>query len=201
MKLFLIRHGQSIGNLFLDEDLPDSPLTSTGLLQADKVASFLGRKSVTRIVSSPLIRAMQTAMPLSDLLSIPVEIWMNLYEYREGPAFYSLPRKEIQKFVPDVVLPDEILEPGWRCPGGENRETVENRAKSIVRQVRRCTDDSIALFAHGMLIDFLIREILQLSSGSNIEFVQANTCINCFELNENGVKVLSMNQTEHLCCH
>ncbi len=201
MKLFLIRHGQSIGNLFLDEDLPDSPLTSTGLLQADRVASFLSRKSVTRIVSSPLIRAMQTAKPLSDLLSIPVEIWMNLYEYREGPAFHSLPRKEIQKFVPDVMLPEEILEPGWSCSGSENRVTVEDRAKSIVEQLRRCTDGGIALFAHGMLIDFLIREILQLSNGSNVQFVQANTCINCFELNDDGVKVLSLNQTEHLCCH
>ncbi|MGZ7442402.1 histidine phosphatase family protein [Paenibacillus sp. TH7-28] len=200
MKLFLVRHGQSVGNLHADEDMPDSPLTSTGEMQAEKVASYLCRKSVTRIISSPLIRAIQTAKPLSDQISVPVEVWTELYEYREGPAFHSLPRKEIQKAVPGIILPGEILETGWRCQGEENIDAVCKRAKSIVQKIRCCPDDDVALFAHGMLIEFLIREILHLPHMINVHFFQENTGINCFQLEGNRVKVLSLNQTEHLRC-
>lgn len=198
MKLFLVRHGQSIGNVFTDMDLPDSPLTPVGSLQAEKVAELLSRQSVTRIISSPLIRAMQTAQPLSRALAIPIEVWTNLYEYREGPAHIGPKVEILQQIAPEAVFPDDMEEQGWYYPGGENLQSVKLRAESVVGQLNQYSDDCIALFAHGMLNEVIIREILQISELDHIQFEQKNTSVSWFEMDGNTIKVREMNHTEHL---
>lgn len=198
MKLLLIRHGQSIGNVFTDMDLPDSPLTPVGTLQADKVAELLCRHSVTRIISSPLIRAMQTAQPLSRALAIPIEVWSDLYEYREGPAHIGPKMEILQQIAPEAVFPDDMDKQGWYYPGGENLQSVKLRAESIVGQLNPYSDECIALFAHGMLNEFIIREVLQISELIHIQFAQKNTSVSCFEMDGKTIKVCEMNHTEHL---
>lgn len=167
MRLFLVRLGESLGNLHLDQDMPDSPLTRFGKVQASKAARLLGKQQpITKIVSSPLVRAMETAKPLSELLSIPVEVWMDLYEYRKGPSFQGRSRAELQKMVQTVLLPES----GWRCPGEENPELVQKRARSIIRRIRGFSEDHLVLFSHGMLIDFLIRELLHIADQTGVHF-------------------------------
>lgn len=198
MKLFVVRHGESLGNLHLDQDMPDSPLTRFGNVQAQTAALLLCKQSITKIVSSPLVRAMETAKPLSELLSVPVEVWMDLYEYREGPSFHGRSRTELQRIVQNTLLPEEISESGWRCPGEENHDLVQKRAKSVIQRIRSFSEDNLVLFSHGMLINFLIRELLHIADISRVQFAQSNTGINAFQLVGDQVEVLAINQTEHL---
>lgn len=42
MELFLVRHGQSVGNTLPDRDMPDSPLTEQGHMRRARGDIFAG---------------------------------------------------------------------------------------------------------------------------------------------------------------
>lgn len=78
MDLYIIRHGESQGNIGLD--MEDPKLTELGKKQADLLALRLRNIKFDAILSSPLERAIQTATPLSELQNTPITIMDNLYE-------------------------------------------------------------------------------------------------------------------------
>ncbi|BDP41491.1 phosphoglycerate mutase [Deinococcus aetherius] len=65
--LLLIRHAKATGQA------PDAPLTSEGEAQAARLAETLADLGITRIVSSPWRRAVDTVGPLAERLGLTVE--------------------------------------------------------------------------------------------------------------------------------
>ena len=63
MKLYFVRHGESVANVlrvFSNHNL-DHPLTTLGVEQAHALAVKLAGKPIQRIYTSPVKRAVQTA--------------------------------------------------------------------------------------------------------------------------------------------
>jgi len=88
MRLYFVRHGQSEANVqsvISNRDLPH-PLTELGRQQAMQLAQAMAAVPVTRIYSSPLLRARQTAEILSAALGAPIEITDALREFDCGIA-------------------------------------------------------------------------------------------------------------------
>ncbi len=119
-KLLLIRHavtswhGQS---RVLGQN--DVPLDDEGHSQARTLARALSGIRVNRILSSPLMRATQTAGALGEQFRLPVTPEPRLTDLRvgewEGLTFAELARREdYRRFL------DEPL--GVRIPGGETLE-------------------------------------------------------------------------------
>jgi probable phosphoglycerate mutase len=72
---YFIRHGQTDWNL--EERIQgwtDIPLNETGHAQARSSISTLSEKGITRIVSSPLIRAHKTAEIINEHLGVPLQV-------------------------------------------------------------------------------------------------------------------------------
>jgi len=68
-----IRHGQTDWNLKeMWQGWTDIPLNETGHAQARNAISILSGKGISRIVSSPLIRAHKTAEIINEHLSVPL---------------------------------------------------------------------------------------------------------------------------------
>lgn len=65
-ELILVRHCQSSGQG------SDAPLTETGRSQAARLAQFLSRFELDRLVSSPCLRARQTAQPTAARTGLPI---------------------------------------------------------------------------------------------------------------------------------
>ncbi len=73
-RLYLIRHGQSAGNAegrFGGHSA--TPLSPLGLQQAELTAQLLAKEKISAIYSSDLLRAMQTAEPLANLLNVEIK--------------------------------------------------------------------------------------------------------------------------------
>ncbi|HEY0506837.1 MAG TPA: histidine phosphatase family protein, partial [Blastococcus sp.] len=68
--------------------LPGFRLSVDGEAMAEKAAAWFAGRDVTRLVSSPLERAQQTAAPLAETLGLPVTIDDRLIE--AGNAFEGL---------------------------------------------------------------------------------------------------------------
>ena len=80
-----IRHGQTDYNLKeMWQGWADIPLNETGHAQARSAVSILSGKSISRIVSSPLIRAHKTAEIINEHLNVPLLIVEGLKERSLG---------------------------------------------------------------------------------------------------------------------
>src|SRR4051812_28142978 len=80
----LIRHAEREGMDCMVGCLPGVSLTEKGRAQAEALARHLAAEPITRIFSSPLDRAQQTAAPLARLKNLRVELSPALTEIDAG---------------------------------------------------------------------------------------------------------------------
>lgn len=204
MNLYLIRHGESVGNRHEDIDMPDSPLTDIGTRQAERVTSHLSGIALTRIVASPLVRALQTAQPLAVQLGLRIEVWRELVEVRNGCDYTGPARSELDRKFPQAIFPYDMEPDGWTYKGGDDSGSIQARVHAVIQRLQRLDpNDSVAVFAHGHLNAVLISELLRRSGISQAEqpafpIRQANGAINHFLIKEGIVLQYSLNQTAHL---
>lgn len=90
-RFYFLRHGESVNNRDnLVNGWTDCPLTDKGRKQARKAALLLQNEPINRIVTSDLIRAVETAEIIAKVLNLPVERYSGLRErnwgiYENGP--------------------------------------------------------------------------------------------------------------------
>jgi broad specificity phosphatase PhoE len=100
MRALLLRHGESVSNadpqaIALPEEIGDR-LSERGEEQACAAAKALKGAGITRLLSSPMRRAQETAEPLSEALALPVTVLPYVHELR-GIADYGELSPEEQK--------------------------------------------------------------------------------------------------------
>jgi broad specificity phosphatase PhoE len=125
--LILVRHGESTGNadgLLLGRI--DAPLTERGRDQARAVGPLVG--PATRLISSPLRRALDTAEALGTGLPVEVdERWVEV-DYGE---FDGRPLGA----VPDEVWVRWRSDPDFRPPGGETLREAGERVRAACEEL------------------------------------------------------------------
>ena len=86
MHLYFARHGESQANLIheISNRGLRHPLTATGRAQAAALAEKLFTEGITRIYSSPVLRAIETSITLAHRLGVEYEIHEALREYDMG---------------------------------------------------------------------------------------------------------------------
>ena len=85
VKLFLIRHGQTVWNLegrYQGDE--DTDLTSVGISQAELAAKYLSRVNFSCIYTSPLRRTLDTASIIAKDKNAKILVRENLKEINFG---------------------------------------------------------------------------------------------------------------------
>ena len=90
MRLYVVRHAHAGSRSSWDGSDETRPLTNRGRRQADAIADDLRSARVTRLVSSPYRRCVQTLDPLARQLRLPVESDVRLAEGAGGAAALEL---------------------------------------------------------------------------------------------------------------
>ncbi len=237
MKLYIIRHGQSTNNVSMiynarDREA-DPPLTELGQKQAAKVAEYLSkgenfdhwveRKTedretiqgygITRLFCSPMLRTLQTTLPISKALNLQPEVWPDLHEHgglhldtgdgRGILGFPGLSRSAMMEQFPGYVLHERITEAGWYDPS----HGVEDIASAMARAIRvagvlrsqATSHQRIALVIHGTFADALIKALLNMLPNHETYFLMYNTGVTCIDFRRDGKTVPRfMNRVEHL---
>lgn len=82
---YFLRHGQTDWNVEGRlQGHTDIPLNATGIAQAHSAAIRLTKEPITRIISSPLVRALKTAAITAESIKLPVHIDSQLMERTFG---------------------------------------------------------------------------------------------------------------------
>jgi len=147
----LIRHGNTNDVTNALAGRIDSPLNGEGQKQADLLAETLAHLPIQKILSSPMIRAQQTALPLSIKLGLPV-ITENSFMQVSFGDWEGIPFEELD-LIPEWKTfqqhPSEITP-----PNGESAAAVRQRVhQALLRYDQEEAPESvIAIFSHGSII-------------------------------------------------
>jgi 2,3-bisphosphoglycerate-dependent phosphoglycerate mutase/probable phosphoglycerate mutase len=165
-RVVLLRHGQTDYNVTgRMQGHIDSQLTDEGRAQALRAAPVLGAMTFDRIVSSDLIRAVETANTIADVLGLPVKLDPRLRETHLG-QWQGRSVAEVE-----VDYPGQIAEwrgdPRWTPPGGESRVDVVRRSLPVVEEIDADLAEepgaqSLLIVAHGGMIGGLVSGLLDL---------------------------------------
>ncbi|MFZ0996453.1 MAG: histidine phosphatase family protein [Candidatus Dormiibacterota bacterium] len=144
MAIYLVRHGETAWSLeHRHTGITDLPLTARGEEQAKELGPRLAGVDFSRVLSSPLRRAQETA-ELAGVRPIP-EITPLLCEFDYG-EYEGATSEEIERTRPGWDL--------WRdgCPGGESPEAVVDRCRRLLAELNAQADRDYALFGHGHVL-------------------------------------------------
>lgn len=158
MQLILVRHAQP-NRVVATTGAADPELAPIGVEQAGRVPAALGHHRISRVVSSPLCRARQTAAPTAAKLGLPVEVIDGLAEYdRDLPAY--IPIEDAKVEFRDAY---ERIKSGY-LPTQIDARAFKGRVRDAISELAAGTDaaDTVAIFAHGGVINILLQDVLGL---------------------------------------
>jgi broad specificity phosphatase PhoE len=157
--VFLIRHGQTEFNRVFsatrrDPGIRDPQLTATGRLQAAAIARVLRSLSIERLITSPYVRALETAGIIAAELELPITVEPLVAERFCFTCDIGSPLAELRTRWPDLVF-DHLPDPWW--PQLEETEAqISQRSVSFRRLIGSEAWSKIAVITHWGFIRALI---------------------------------------------
>lgn len=155
MQLLLIRHALPLRSE--PGQGSDPHLSDEGVEQAQRLPEALKRFPLSRLVSSPQQRSLQTARPVADALGLAIEIDERLAEYdRDMPVY--IPIEQIKAENPE----DWARMADGHLPSGVDEAAFRARITAAIDDVVATADheDTVAVFSHGGVINVLLHQIL-----------------------------------------
>jgi probable phosphoglycerate mutase len=202
-RLFLIRHGQSAGNAEgrFGGHSP-TPLSALGIKQAKATATALARERVDHIYSSDLLRAVQTAEPLSELLGIEVNK-TNAFRERNVGVLEGLTFQESKQLFPKDYYALVNRNINHVITGGESYRQLLRRGTEAIREILRVHKGSnVAIYSHTGAICYLTLQMIGAINRKTVQtpwLVTSNCGINRIEIRgRRNTRLLAVNDTRHL---
>ena len=160
MIIYLIRHGQSTGDL-VDAygGIYNDPLTDTGKSQAQSLADKLNTAGIQKIYTSPMLRARQTAEILGQSLELDIEPVLNLREINHYGLLTGAPKDIAKIYYPDLTA--AVAERTNTIIDAEPYDQFLTRVLPTRQEITSTDYQTIAVVAHGGRIRTIHREILQ----------------------------------------
>ena len=151
----LVRHALPLRSEHGEGSDPD--LSEQGWAQVERLPEALARFPISRVVSSPQRRAIQTAEPVAAARRLTVEVDDRFAEYdRDLPVY--IPVEQIKAERPEEWA---RLAQG-HLPSAVDEDAFRARVRAAVDDLVTAAEpeDTVAVFSHGGVINVLLHEIL-----------------------------------------
>jgi len=216
MRLILIRHAQSANNALPEcERVEDPAITEIGHEQARALADSLVSAKLTRIITSPFRRSLQTTHYVARRLRLVPEVWIDLHEQggcysgHEAGCYQGRPgmtRQQIAAEFPQYIVESTIDGQGWwKCQPYESEELARKRAQRLLRRTIATfgeTNECIAYVMHGDFKRIFLNEMFSESAltwnSNGHSVVLYNTGVTQIVAREERFHVEALNDVEHL---
>jgi broad specificity phosphatase PhoE len=192
MQLLLVRHAlplRSEPGQGADPDLSDE-----GRAQVERLPDALARFPISRVVSSPQRRAIQTAEPVAAARGLAVEIDDRFAEYD----------RDLPVYIPIEHIRDENPHEWARMAAGHLPSSVDEdafraRVRAAVDDVAAGAEheDTVVVFSHGGVINVVLHEILGTKRVLSFPIDYASVTRLLFS-RSGQASVVTVNGTEHV---
>ncbi len=154
--LYLVRHGRTIANTHqLVQDGTD-PLSEIGKAQTKLIGKRFQTIELDVIISSPFVRAYETAKAIHRVTGAPLETNELFVEQRYASH-------QVGKSINDPVIAEERAlmhgkrgDPHWHLADEENVHDLRDRAREALAFINTRTESNLAIVSHGMFIKMLV---------------------------------------------
>lgn len=179
------------------QGISDIPLNSKGIRQARKVATALRSYRPTRLYTSTLQRARQTAKEVAARFRLRAVADSRLNEIDFGKwegAFYRQLDEdggvEFRKWREGKIP---------RPPGGESVDSLSRRVGAFFKEIlKRHPDETVAVISHGGPIKMFLFKVLKSEHSSIWSFRIDPASLSLVEGDSNLLQITWTNRTGHL---
>jgi probable phosphoglycerate mutase len=188
--LYIARHGETEWNLAGRlQGHRDSPLTVKGRQQAAALAAALNNRQITRVYSSDLGRAVQTARAVAEHLGVELMLDERLRERSYG-NLEGKPRSELDLFRlnPDDVVPD----------GESFRQAYERSVACLEELAGQHCNSAFAVISHGGIVHGAFHRALGLPLNHPRHFSLNNASLNKISIIDGTWKLDTWGDVSHL---
>jgi broad specificity phosphatase PhoE len=186
--LLLIRHGQATFNVEhrLPGQLPGIPLTEEGRRQVQQTGAALAGLPIGTIITSPLERARETAVLISQGRDIPFQVEPDLADTNVG-KWAGMNYNELAKSDPEWQL--YVRQTAAAPPGVESSLDVQARAVRVTERARRASNlgEYVVLVAHADVIKLIIAYYTGMQPD----------CVHFLNIDNASVSLLAFGEGEH----
>jgi probable phosphoglycerate mutase len=158
----LIRHAETVWNREKRiQGQLDSRLTAAGRRQAESWGHLLKACHWDRCICSDLDRALATATIVNRVFNVPITCEAGLREQNWG-RWSGRSIVQLKQEAPDLLA--RLTTQGWqfRPPGGEDRDSVWERAQHVLKAAAgKWPGTTILVVTHEGLIKCLVYRLLQ----------------------------------------
>jgi probable phosphoglycerate mutase len=192
MQVLLVRHALPLRSEHGEGSDPD--LSADGLAQVERLPKALARFPISRVVSSPQRRAIQTAEPVAAACELAVEIDDRFAEYDRDLPLY-IPVEQIRAEMPEEWT---RLAQG-HLPSAVDEDAFQARVRAAVDDLVAAANpgDTVAVFSHGGVINVLLHEIL--GTARLLSFPVDYASVTRLLFSRSGqATVAGVNSTEHV---
>lgn len=204
-KIYFVRHGQSLGNVQRIFQGQETELTDEGHRQGEAVAKRIAQLDCDALISSPFVRAQQTAGYISKETTLQLETCEYFHEMLQPLHIRGISKESdegieyYRKFY-EYYTQDEVFAEGY-----ENFDLIVERIKKCIKFIKSHEGEKIIVVSHGTFINLLSAFLLLQESeekSSNVSVSKslsrmANTGITEFELNDDMWELVTWNDKAH----
>lgn len=197
MKLYLVRHAESEGNLKkVYAGTTDYALTTNGIKQIidvmNELSSMLGITSSYTLYSSPLQRCIILADEIEKLLQTSKLIDSRLSEINFG-IFEDKTYEELNIEYPDLVKLWNQDSIHFQIPKGESLKMCSERVSTFCEELINKNEDAVVV-SHGGIIKLILLKLLDLDLKQFWKFYTSNGCVIELEYNDGFGYIKNMRQ-------
>ena len=190
--IYFVRHGETLKNRGHVHQGPEEPLTELGRKQAAAVAIELKKKGIDTVVTSPFVRARETAAIIADELEVSFSVTESVKEFRRPDPLYGSSHYSLASLNYIWRLFLNRANDDWDDHGAENMFAIRNRIIDAKRFLAQAEGERIAVVSHAIFIDMFTQAVCADRSLQFKEFLGGlfgakklpNTGVVAFQLDE-----------------
>ncbi|CAG9622493.1 histidine phosphatase family protein [Sutcliffiella rhizosphaerae] len=175
--VYFVRHAHSV---YTPDEL-GRPLSSEGMMDAERVTEILGEAPIEVVLSSPYRRAIQTVQGAADYFGLTVEVHENLKER-------TLSKVPIGDFA--TAIKKVWQEPDFSWKDGESNNEAQSRGIQIFEHILEKYDGkNIVIGSHGNIMVLIMNHY---NSAFDLSFWNNLDMPDIYKLIFNNSKLISV---------
>lgn len=152
MMIYLVRHGETIGNQQKFHQSADTPLTEIGLFQAERLAHRFKKIKIDALFASPYKRAQQTAGKISARINLPIVTNDLFREFFWPKEILGLKRVNPKSIEVRSLVEANQFNPDWHYSDEENLAEFKQRVLEAKLFLASQKQENILVASHGFFI-------------------------------------------------